>query len=860
MKRIAIACLIAARAGAAWAQPPAPATPVFEPPRAHNADVPYPADAPPHSEPVAVTVKLTVDATGAVIKVERVSAPQPGFDEAVIAAARGFRFDPATYGGKPVAAEVAFTQTFLPPAPPEVADAAPEDGPRRSASLRGKLVELGTRAPVSGATVTASAGERSYVVDADARGQFVLPLPDGRARITVTAPGHRAFLQQEQLVSGQELAVTYLVERDRYDPYEIVVTGELRREEVSRIALRGAEIKQVPGTFGDPFRVVQALPGVSAIASLLAFPIVRGNGPSATGISIDGTRIPLLYHLGAGPSVIHPEFVDEIDFYPGGAPVAFGGYIGGILDGRTRRAGRDERVVDVDVNLVQAGGLVREPIRPLGATLTIAGRYGYPGLVLGQVSNELSLSYWDYQLRLDGGTPNNGWTVFAFGARDELDELRDVGPELPFDPSNPFMMRPRALRPALVMSFHRLDLRGHRTFGDLRASARAVLGRDRSLVDDTGDAPARFAAWVAEPSARLDWRPAAAFTGSLGIEGALHDTSARFPASGDMLPDVVDGAAVHGLGRSYRASGFAEAVWRPSDDWLVRPGVRADRYSDRSAAHSAVDPRLTVRYRLARRDLDDVPPDSDDSSIWLKASAGIYHQPPRYLVPIPGLDQLSLSYGLLRSVQTSLGVEVPLPARFEVTAEGYYNELDPTFFELARPRDPMVALVSPVLFPGSPSFGSPDDPYLDQFAVRASGRSFGAELMARRRSTTGIYGWASYTLSLSERLRDGRWRPYDFDRTHLVNVVAGIPLGRSWDFGVRLQYQSGKPEPVLGEAVVRNAGYARFDVRFDKHAAWRSWILDFYVDITNVAVMPEQIEAGETIRYALPTAGVRGRF
>jgi len=132
--------------------------------------------------------------------------------------------------------------------------------------------------------------------------------------------------------------------------------------------------------------------------------------------------------------------------------------------------------------------------------------------------------------------------------------------------------------------------------------------------------------------------------------------------------------------------------------------------------------------------------------------------------------------------------------------------------------------------------------------------------MARRRSTTGVYGWASYTLSLSERLRDGRWRPYDFDRTHLVNLVAGIPLGRSWDLGVRLQYQSGKPEPVLGEAVARNAGYARFDVRFDKHAAWRNWILDFYVDITNVAVMPEEIEAGRKIRYALPTAGVRGRF
>lgn len=63
-----------------------------------------------------------------------------------------------------------------------------------------------------------------------------------------------------------------------------------------------------------------------------------------------------------------PELIDEIDFYPGGAPSPYGGYTGGIIDGRTRRARSDERVVDVDANLLQAGGLVREPIRALGMT------------------------------------------------------------------------------------------------------------------------------------------------------------------------------------------------------------------------------------------------------------------------------------------------------------------------------------------------------------------------------------------------------------------------------------------------------------------------------------------------------------
>ena len=74
----------------------------------------------------------------------------------------------------------------------------------------------------------------------------------------------------------------------------------------------------------------------------------------------------------------------------------------------------------------------------------------------------------------------------------------------------------------------------------------------------------------------------------------------------------------------------------------------------------SIDPRLTVRRKLFVRDLPDVRPDSDDSAAWLKASAGIYHQPPRFVVPLHGLDEMPLKYGLVQSYQTSLGVELPL--------------------------------------------------------------------------------------------------------------------------------------------------------------------------------------------------------
>ena len=815
----------------------------LEPPHATGStDVPYPADAPAQSEPIVVTVKLLVDATGAVGKVELVTPPQPPFDDAVIAAARAFQFEPGRYGGNPVPVEITFTHTFLPPPPPPPPPVATE--PARSSILRGRLVQLGTRVPVGSATVTAEVGGRRYEADADPKGHFELPLPAGPATITVTAPGHNVFLQRETLGDRQQLAVTYYVERDRYDPYEIVVVGEQRREEVSRITLRGPDIKQIPGTFGDPYRVVQALPGVAAIASLLPWPIVRGAAPSSTGFLIDGTRVPLLYHLLAGPSVIHPNFIEEMQFYPGGAPAPYGGYTGGIIDGRTARARRDEHLIDVDANLVQAGGFVREPLPVGNVTMTAAARYGYPGLLLSLATNAASLSYWDYQVRVDGGTPRAGWSVFAFGAQDTLSTpAADADPN---DPSPP-------LEPSLIMGFHRVDLRYHHAVDKLLASARVVAGYDRTRTPG-----ADTSTKVVEPEAQLRYKLDPRLELAAGVTGWLHDVDQGANSSSN---GTAAAAVTATLDKFYSAGAFAEALWRPTPDWLIRPGVRADVYADQDTTKGGVDPRLTARYALARRQLADVPPDSDDSAVWLKASAGIYHQPPRFIVQVPGLDLMPIKYGLQQAYQTSIGVEIPLEARFELTTEAYFNYMDPTLFDFSVNDASVVTDANTSLIPQTMQVDPQDSELVKRLTTPQLGRSYGTELMLRRAAKSGLFGWVSYTLSRSERYRDGEWVVYDFDRTHLVNVVAGLPLPRNWDLGARVSYQSGKPvTTTAGYNEARTDGYLRFDVRVDKRAVWMSWLLDFYVDITNVALLPEEVSAGNVIRYVLPTLGVRGRF
>jgi TonB family protein len=820
------------------------AQPSFEPPKAlGSTDVAFPENAPTITAPVVVTVKLLVDATGAVQKVDLVTAPQPPWDDAVIAATQQFKFDPATYGGKPVKVEITFTHTFEPPPPPPPPTPRGETGPARTSALRGKLVELGTRAPVQSATVTAEVGGRTYSVDADAKGHFRIELPPGPATISVYAPAHNPFVQKETLAEKQELAVTYFVERDRYDPYEIVVVGEQHREEVSRITLRGPELKQVPGTFGDPFRVIQALPGVASVVSLLPFPVIRGASPASTGFLIDGTRVPLLFHLLSGPSVIHPEFIDEIEFYPGGAPAPYGGYTGGIVDGRTARGAPGSHLLDVDANLLQAGGLVREPVG--STTITAAARYGYPGFLLSLATDQASLSYWDYQLRIDGGTKANGWTVFAFGANDELDT---VAPNADTTKPNP------PLAPSLILQFHRLDLRYHQTIGGLETTYRLVGGYDHTYSQGTD-----FTVWLVEPEVRTRYKVDSHLTLSAGVYADARDLKQGSGANANGGPLA---ALTKDLATSQVASAYVEALWRPTPAWLIRPGVRGDVYHDPTATKPDVDPRLTVRYKLGERTLADVAPGSDDSAIWLKGSLGIYHQPPRFVIPLPGLDEMPLKYGLLKSYQSSLGAEVPLEHRFQLGAEAFFNYMDPTIFDLSVNAATAGTAANNTLLPTQIVMGTDGgDEILNRLTQPQTGRAYGLELLLRRQAKSGVFGWVSYTLSFAERERMGAWSPYDFDRTHLLNLVMGLPLRRNWDIGVRMQYQSGLPATTTaGYNTARADGYVRFDVRIDKRAVWQKWLLDFYVDITNVALLPEEVTPGQTIRYVLPTLGLRGRF
>ncbi len=130
-----------------------------------------------------------------------------------------------------------------------------------------------------------------------------------------------------------------------------------------------------------------------------------------------------------------------------------------------------------------------------------------------------------------------------FGAKDELDTL----------PTGQ-----TSLQPALILNFHRADLRAYHGSGSFDGLYRVVLGYDHT--DSSGS---NVATWIVEPSARWTWRPVDKLTLVAGLEGSLHDFNQQAGAatSGNNFSLSTFTQDLRAL---YVGSALVEALYRPS--------------------------------------------------------------------------------------------------------------------------------------------------------------------------------------------------------------------------------------------------------------------------------------------------------
>ncbi|MDG1481796.1 MAG: TonB-dependent receptor, partial [Myxococcota bacterium] len=709
-------------------------------------------------------------------------------------------------------------------------------------NLEGSLLEKGTRRPLSELPVLLLSpdGNQLDQTETDAAGRFSFRgAPIGPVTLKVIYPDYESLETGIEITAGEVADVALWIRNLNYREDELVGVYQREREpEVTRRTITVEEVRRIPGTFGDPVRVIQSLPGAARAPFGTGGLIIRGANPEDTRVYVDGVLVPLVYHLGGIVSIVNSDLIEAVDYLPGGYSARYGRGMGGVVDIRTQVDPPEEGKLSWSTDLLDSGGLYQGQVGGWG--VSVAARRSYIDAVLAPLSSQIGASllprWYDYQVKASPLDFDKGYlSVLLFGFQDRLSLVlpEDTAVNTSGFIDNDF---------DTAYSSHRAVVRFDLDLTEkLALRTTSALSWDDAVFDITDD----FRFYQKAPGftvrAELPWQPTEGFklTPGMDLFTQKYDVEITLPFTEDQLRSFDPLAESERFAFGFSGIGFSpdlflDAQLQPLSDrdrLLFNPGIRFSTLRlNENYFQTTWDPRFGARLRLIEGG-------------YLKGGTGLYNQGPQG--QDFGFSQDDITIGFERSWSSEVGYEQQITPGLSA---------DFTMFH----RSISNRIVS------NPA--AEDDPTAPVFANLGAGRVNGMEIMLRQAAVNNVFGWVSYTLSKAERNdtpeNDDSWYLFDFDQTHILVMLGGYRF--PYDIGVsgRLQYVTGNPYSPLSDGVydidqdsyisfasgtqnsLRQPDYFAIDARIDKLFAFKKWQLETYLDLLNVVKgeNPEDIQ------------------
>ena len=792
----------------------------------------YPSKAKEKGLEGAVDLTVVVTVEGMAEEIQVLTSVGHGFDEAAIAAVSQFTFEPAMMDGNPIPVRIGYTYRFK----LEKKEVKIEPGQ----VVSGTIKERGVGLPIVGAEVTIEGKARTSTNN---KGEFALKrIAPGTYKVFVN---HSEYQQMETdlvVEEGKQLELALRLEPLIDNPYEVVVKGKKQEAVVTRYVLEQRTLETVPGTFGDPLRVVETLPGVARSMFNSGMLIIRGAMPGDSNVFVDGVYVPLLYHFMSGPSVINPNFLDSIDYYPGNFPTRYGGAIAGAVDITPKREAVENWGGELDINLLNAGAFLEGPITDKGG-FRLAARRSYVDLVIAaamKIAGEdgvlVAPFYWDFQgqayYNID---PDNRVELFWMGSHDSLKLVTQNKEEEGAD-----------INLNTAQNFQRVFLTWRNVGEKYSFKFSPYWGIDTVTMDTAGIDMDIALHWIGG-RAELNWDPFKWLTIRPGLEGtiAIGDFTGKIPLPMDYY---IPGSEISGLGEEqsvettrmsigdkyYGAAAYLDFDFRPVESLSLVPGIRGELFHHSGGNIWMWDPRFVARWTVG-------------GGVTLKGGVGRFSMAPDPMYTDERYGNPDLKYQW--AMHYSGGVEWAFKDYFSIDVIGYYVHR----YDLAIGSDELV---------------ESDDGLKPLMASNDGwGRSYGMEAMIRLSPTERFYGWIAYTLSRSELAGfmaevdtgDGQGGSETsnkltlspFDQTHILSLVGSIKVGRGWETGLRMRFVSGNPTtpfsgghfvgdsmqfmPVSGGIYSQRLDpFFQLDARVEKKWTFEYWKMSLYLDVQNI--------------------------
>jgi hypothetical protein len=558
------------------------------------------------------------------------------------------------------------------------------------------------------------------------------------------------------------------------DELEFEGTAEVEAppREVTKRSVDSQVVQQMPGTRGDALRAIEIMPGVARTSIGQGDPILRGAAAGESQVYLDGIPVPFMFHFGGLTSFMSSRLVEKLDVYPGNFSARYGRVVGGVIDITARDPQTDRFHAVLDLNLIDSSAFVETPItKDLSVAAAIRRSnidFVFKNFVPDNTYSVVAApTYFDYQAlvsyRINSATRLR---LLGYGSRDALSlffaDANDDDPGLA-----------GSLRGKVQFNRVGLELSHHGTSG-VTAFANVTGGRI-SLLQHIGESEQQFNATelYGRSEASFELHRTLRLTAGADFFGWFLDGKYHGPQPGSAEGDPTNNDPLAGQRSiTVQRNGYAvaqpaaylELGFRPVQPLLISPGVRVDYYGE--IKDTSVDPRVAVRYELT-------------ATTALKGGVGYYSQPPESWQSLPGIGNPALTH--FRALQTSGGVEQRLGEHGKLTLEGFYKRVDDIVIGTENREAPLLV-------------------------NQGQGRIYGGELSGEAHWSNKGFAYLAYTLSRSERRREGgQFRLFDQDQTHVLSLAASQGLGRGWSVGMRFRLVSGNPTtPIAG---------ATYDVR-----------------------------------------------
>jgi len=702
----------------------------------------------------------------------------------------------------------------------------------------GQVTERASGQPITGARVGVE-GKAATV--SDAAGNFRLEIEKGVYDVRIEAENFTSVIKNQIGVTGnRNVLVNVRLDVTRTETVEVrsEIFAENTEQNVSNVTLNREEIRQTPGSGGDPLRAINSLPAVSAASAEFADLIVRGGTADENLTFIDNIPVGDFTYFtdkydgnrGGRAAILAPDVFDTLEFSAGGFGARYGDKLSSALDIHLREANRRRVQGVIFADSGTAGASVDVPLGKRGSWLFSARRsYIDVALDVAGIAEQGIIGYprtFDFTNKIIYDlSPRHKLSFTALNLFENFNQTEDQAFNIDRR-TDRFITRRTSRRAILGVTLS--STVGAKTLAQTTVWATGAhndgsfrLPGFSQFLQRSRDLRESQIGIKEEATTAVSPKLQIAYGGGVMSDQAKYFTFENSSKFYSPLEEEYNAAPRQNrfkLDTTTSAYAYGQATWRVTPRFSVTPGIRVDRYG--LIGETIVSPRFAARFAV-------------NSKIGLTFATGIYRQP-------PGLFVLSLTPNN-RNLKTQTATHViggvewlareDLRVRFEV----YQKNYDDLIVQPLRPTQNFAL----------------DGNYFNS----GKGVSRGFEISALKALTGFFSGQASYAFVDSRRrfTANGVDSPSDFERPHQLTLIGilrfyGFTVAAKYRLASGLPYTRRTPVRVFPNSnffiqrvaseqdinALRLPNFASLDLRAEKRFEFKRFSFAPYIDYFNV--------------------------